>query len=152
MSDSAPSDHDLLGYLDEMLPAERMAAIERALRDSESLRRRAATLSRRRDDGVHSVGEIWRRLRLSCPSRSDLGGFLLGTLDDGPAEYIDFHLRTVGCRYCLANLGDLEDAQRSQSDASPRRRRFFESSAGYLDRGGSELTRLRDPARSGRAL
>ena len=132
MSNPGPTDHDLLGYLDEMLPADRMAAVERQLRDSEPLRRRAAALSRRRDDGVHSVGEIWRRLRLSCPQRSELGDFLLGTQEDGAAEYIDFHLRTVGCRFCLANLADLEETLRSAPEAAPRRRRFFESSAGYL--------------------
>ena len=132
MSDSHFTDAQLLAYLDEMLPVEQMTAVEKAMRDSESLRVRAAGLARRRDHGVHAVGEIWRRLRLSCPSRSQLGSFLLGTLEAGVADYVDFHLRTVGCRYCAANLADLQQALESTPAASSRRRKFFESSAGYL--------------------
>jgi hypothetical protein len=73
MPESTFSDQQLLAYLDEMLPVEEMATVEKALRGSDSLRRKAAGLSRRRDDGLHSVGEIWRRLRLSCITRSQLG-------------------------------------------------------------------------------
>ncbi len=132
MSDANVSDEQLLGYLDEMLSVDEMAKLEKALRDSEPLRHRAASLSRRRDDGQHSVGEIWRRLRLSCPSRSQLGSWLLGTLDATQSAYYDFHIHTVGCRYCSANLNDLEQSAASSPDAPRRRRKFFQSSAGYL--------------------
>lgn len=132
MSEPAFTDQQLLGYLDEMLPVDEMAAVERALRDFDSLRRRAAGLSRRRDDGLHSVGEIWRRERLSCPSRSRLGSYLLGTLDQNATEYIEFHLRTIGCRVCAANLADIEQSMEPSTEAPERRRKFFQSSAGYL--------------------
>jgi len=92
------TDDELLAYLDEMLPADRATAIEAELRTSAPLRQKAALLSRRRDAGGHTVGEIWRRRRLSCLSRSQLGGYLLGTADEGLADYIEFHLRSVGCR------------------------------------------------------
>lgn len=134
MANATFTDTQLLAYLDEMLPVEEMTAVERAMRDSDSLRTRAAGLVRRRDQGAHTVGEIWRRLRLSCPSRSQLGSFLLGTLDENHAEYIDFHLRTIGCRYCAANLADLQQSADAASSASARRRKFFASSAGYLGR------------------
>ncbi len=134
MPELSITDPVLLAYLDEMLPVEQMTAVERELRGSESLRLRAAALARRRDQGAHSVGEIWRRLRLSCPSRDELGSFLLGTLEDGLAEYVEFHVRTVGCRFCTANLGDLEQALKGTPEAAQRRRKFFESSAGYLNR------------------
>ena len=134
MATPAISDEQLLAYLDETLPLDQMAPIESELRRSESLRNRAAGLLRHRDDGMHSVGEIWRRMRLSCPSRSELGGFVLGTLDRALMEYVDFHLRTVGCRYCAANLEDLEHAGTSTNDAPQRRQKFFQSSAGYLRR------------------
>ena len=130
------SDDELLAYLDELLPVQRMTSVEKALRGSESLRRHAASLARRRDQGVHSVGEIWRRLRLSCPTRSQLGSYLLGVLDADFAGYLDFHIQTVGCRICAANLRDLELAAQSKSDAQPRRRRIFQSSAGYLPEQG----------------
>ena len=128
----AHSDLDLLAYLDEMLPAERMTVVEADLRQDEALRLRVAALSRRRDQGIHSVGEIWRRRRLSCPTRKQLGSFLLGTLEPSLAEYVEFHLRSAGCRICAANLDDLERSTRPGAESTDRRRRFFESSAGHL--------------------
>jgi hypothetical protein len=126
------TDAELLAYLDEMLPAERAAAVERELRSSAADRQRVAVLARRRDQGGHTVGEIWRRQRLSCVTRGQLGSYLLGTLDAELAGYIEFHLRTVGCRVCAANLHDLETASRTEGDSRQRRRKFFESSAGLL--------------------
>lgn len=131
------SDVELAGYLDELLPAPRAAAIEARLRESAALRQRVSLLIRRRDQGGHTVGEIWRRRRLSCPSRSDLGAFVLGVLDAGRADYIRFHIHTVGCRPCEANLTDLEQStSKVDRAAEPRRQRFFESSAGQLARRG----------------
>lgn len=124
----------LLGYVDELLPVELMTAIESDLRNSDSLRRHVAQLIRRRDAGEHSVGQIWQRLRLSCPSRTELGSYLLGALPDEELEYIDFHLQTVGCRYCAANLEDLRESSQSAAGTQERRQRFFQSSAGFLSR------------------
>jgi hypothetical protein len=132
MPDSAFTDAELLAYLDEMLPSERASLVEKELRDSSALRQRATILARRRDQGGHSVGEIWRRQRLSCLTRSQLGSYLLGTLEQQVADYIEFHLRTIGCRICAANLHDLQSAQQADGETRHRRRKFFESSAGYL--------------------
>ncbi|MCA9075565.1 MAG: hypothetical protein KDA93_11070 [Planctomycetaceae bacterium] len=126
------SDDELLAYLDEQLPAERATAVEKELRSSSVLRQQAALLVRRRDQGGHTVGEIWRRNRLSCLTRSQLGSYLLGTASDDLTDYIDFHLRTIGCRLCEANLNDLHESSQSPEDTSRRRRKFFESSAGNL--------------------
>ena len=50
-------------------------------------------------------------------------------------DYIDFHLEDVGCRFCLASLGDLKNRQQGSSqEATTRRQRYFETSAGYLNR------------------
>jgi anti-sigma factor RsiW len=128
------SDDDLLAWLDEQLPVERMTALEQALRDSDELRKRVAAVSRRRDSGVHSVGEIWRRNRLSCPDREALGSWIFGVLDDNIEQYIDFHVNTVGCRLCQAMVSEFESVQQEQ-DEEPRverTRRFYESSAGLL--------------------
>ena len=128
------SDDDLLAWLDEHLPVERMTALEQAMRASDELRRRVASVSRRRDNGVHSVGEIWRRNRLSCPDRETLGSWLFGVLDAQIEQYIDFHVNTVGCRLCQAMVSEFETVQKEQ-DSQPREkrtRRFFESSAGLL--------------------
>ena len=125
------TDAELLGYLDEQLPVERMVIIEQELRKSTALRDRAASVLRNRDDG-HSVSEIWRRERLSCPTRHQLGSYLLGVLDPMLTDYIEFHLRSVGCRYCLANVADLEHAGRTHQESQARRQRIFQSSAGYV--------------------
>jgi anti-sigma factor RsiW len=128
------TDEELRAYLAEQLPAERMALIEQSLRDSETLRQRLVTLIRETDQGGVTVGEVWRRSRLSCPTRSQLGAYLLGALEDAQREYLDFHLQTVGCRVCEANLADLQQANTATPEKQRRRRRYFESSAGYLRR------------------
>jgi anti-sigma factor RsiW len=135
MADSF-SNAELEAYLDESLPAERMAAVEDALRHNEPLEQRMIAINGRRDAGVHSVGEIWRRHRLSCPSREQLGSYLLGVLPNEAADYVRFHLEVVACRYCGASVDDLR-AQQSAADAGAvksRRLKYFHSSAGYLRR------------------
>ena len=124
-----PSDADLLAFLDELLPVDEAAAIERTLRDSDTLRRRAAALLRDRDAGAHTLADIWRRHRLSCPDRDTLGASLLGTLEDGEAAMVEIHLNAVGCRWCRAEVDALL-AARADAAAPQRRRRVFESSLG----------------------
>jgi hypothetical protein len=129
------SDGELEAYLDEVLSVERMTAVEAALRDDESLQKRLAAINGRRDAGVHSLGEIWRRHRLSCPTREQLGSFLLGVLSDDAADYVKFHLETVTCRYCAASVDDLRAQQSAAGEQTKQRRaRYFQSSAGYLRR------------------
>jgi anti-sigma factor RsiW len=131
---SSFSNSELEAYLDELLPIEKMAAIEDALRRSDELQKRVTAINGRRDAGVHSLGEIWRRHRLSCPARDQLGSYLLGVLPRETADYVKFHLETVGCRYCAANIADLQ-AQQTAAEAEVaerRRRKYFQSSAGYL--------------------
>jgi hypothetical protein len=126
------TDRELCAWLDEMLPAERMTELEQQLRTDEVLQSRMAQLIHHLDQGGHTVGEIWQRERLSCPGRSELGGYLLGTLPKGASEFVEFHLKTVGCRVCQANLNDLEEHASQVAESPRRRRRFFESSAGLL--------------------
>jgi len=126
---------DLQAYLDEALPSEQMAAIEAELRKKPELLNQLAAINARRDAGIHGVGEIWRRHRLSCPSREELGGYLLGVLNPEQSAYIDFHVKTVGCRLCQANVADLQRQQTETSDtAKTRRARYFQSTAGHLQR------------------
>jgi len=136
-SSSSPSDSELSAYLEEALPVEKLAEIERRLREESELRQRLSAVIGRQDAGLHSVGVIWRRNRLSCPTRDELGQYLLGVLDVAAEEYIRFHLTQIGCRYCLANHDDLrassaESNRESTMPQSARRRRYFETSAGHL--------------------
>jgi hypothetical protein len=128
------SNADLEAYLDESLSAERLASVEQALREEPGLVDQLATIAGQRDAGMHSLGAIWRRQRLSCPSREQLGSFLLGVLDPGHADYLQFHLDEVGCRYCNASIEDLrqQHADASKQDSETRRSKYFQSSAGYL--------------------
>jgi hypothetical protein len=132
------TDPELEAYLDEALPSEDMARIEAALRDSEELGRRLAAIHVRRDGGSHSLGDIWRRHRLTCPTRNELGSYLLGVLPPAQAAYIRFHVEEAGCRLCQANYDDLSRQQAEAAEAAEvgrhRRRKYFESSAGLLRR------------------
>ena len=112
---------DLENYLDESLPVEELARVEQALRSDPELTRRLREIHNRRDAGVHSLGEIWRRHRLSCPSRDQLGSYLLGVLDEELEEYVRFHLRTIGCRVCQANLDDLEQRVAAAGETAENR-------------------------------
>ena len=126
---------DLDAYLDEALPPEEMARVEQALRGNPDLIGQLAAINARRDAGVHSLGAIWRRHRLSCPTREQLGSYLLGALPPDLYDHLKFHLEMVGCRCCQANLADLEKQQAEAPDLTEtRRRKYFQSSAGYLRR------------------
>jgi hypothetical protein len=126
----------LSAYLDDALSDADTAQLEQALRESEPLRRSLRAMMQERDRGEHSIGAIWRRERLSCATREQLGNFLLGVLENDFQEYIEFHLKTVGCAYCQANLADLQAMQKETAPvAQKRRQKYFESSAGYLHLG-----------------
>jgi hypothetical protein len=123
----------LVGYLEDALSDDETAQIEQELRKSESLRNQLKALMSERDRGEHSVGAIWRRHRLSCVPREQLGSYLLGVLDEGLQDYIQFHVKTIGCAYCLANLADLQSQQQdADGQTKTRRKRFYQTSAGLL--------------------
>lgn len=124
---------ELEAYLEESLPPAEMAAIEQLLRDHPPLIERLSAIHGRRDAGVHSIGEIWRSHRLSCPTREQLGSYLLGALRDEHAAYLRFHLETIGCRLCQANLRDLtQQQQEHEAESRVRRGKYFQSTAGRL--------------------
>jgi hypothetical protein len=124
----------LAGYLDDALSDAETARIEQALRGSEPLRQELRQLMQERDRGEHSLGAVWRRRRLCCPSREQLGSFLLDALEAEHHDYIKFHLETIGCSFCLANLADLQSLQQEPAaKARERRKRIFETSSRYLN-------------------
>ncbi len=126
----------LEAFLYESLPNEQMTVVEAALRDDPELVERRSALVGRRDAGVHTVGAIWRRHRLSCPTREQLGSFILEVLPEKHAQYVQFHLEAIGCRYCNASLEDLrqQHAATDLDDSRTRREKYFQTSAGYLSR------------------
>ncbi len=123
----------LRAYLDDALTEAELARVEQALRSSDDLRTQLRGVMQERDRGEHSIGAIWRRSRLSCPTREQLGSFLLEALEPDYQEYVAFHLKTIGCPFCQANVADLQARQRDATpNAQHRRRRYFQSSAGLL--------------------
>jgi hypothetical protein len=122
----------LHAYLDDALDDGDMAHIERTLRDSEELRQELRIVREERDRGEHSLGAIWRRERLSCLSREDLNGFLHGILSPDFHEYVEFHLKTIGCATCQANLDDLKEKQAESGSAGKRRRKILDTSSRLL--------------------
>ena len=123
---------ELEAYLDEALTPVEMAEVEAQVRERDDLMQRLQAILNRRDAGVHSLGEIWRRHRISCVDRETLGSYLLGVLPPDHADYVRFHLQQIGCRLCQANVDDLRQRQLQLVDAGQRQRRYFQSSAGYL--------------------
>ncbi len=123
----------LHAYLDDALSDRETALVEQALRESDVLRQSLRAILHERDRGEHSIGAIWRRQRLSCPGREQLGSYLLQALESDLQDYIDFHLKTVACPFCQANLADLQALQQeAEPQVRQRRQRIFDSSAGYL--------------------
>jgi RNA polymerase sigma factor (sigma-70 family) len=81
-----------------------------------------------REDSL--LSEIWEQYRPSCPKRTTLGGYLLGTLDEPWTGYIRFHVETLGCRFCTANLDDLRRETQGAQDAF--RERVLQSTVGFF--------------------
>jgi len=129
-----PIDVDTLrAYLAETLPPEDMARVEKALRDSAELRQQLEDVRQLRGDpSLHTLGAIWRRARLTCPSRQQLGSHLLDALDPAYSDYVTFHLDVIGCDYCQANLADLRSKSQPAPAATTRLRRYFHSSRHLL--------------------
>ncbi len=108
MDPSAVTREMLRDFLHDALPEAELAAVERAVRASAELRAALDEVREQEDRGEHTVGAIWRRDRVSCPARDQLGGYLLGAGDADLLDYITFHITVVGCPYCQANLDDLK--------------------------------------------
>jgi hypothetical protein len=129
-------DSVLRDYLTDALPPETSARVEKALRDSAELRARLEDVRQNRADcQLHSLGAIWHRSRLTCPTRQQLGSFLLDALDAELASYLTFHLEIIECPFCQANLADLKAQSQTASGAhasKTRQRRILQSSRHLL--------------------
>ena len=59
------------------------------------------------------VTKTWQMGRVSCPARYWLARRLTGNLQEGPAEFVEFHLEEMKCPWCTANRDDLQRAEAS---------------------------------------
>jgi hypothetical protein len=133
------SDEELVAYLDESLSLEKAAELEKLLRnpehvDHQDLLNRVQQLMLSRDSGTHTIGEIWRRHRLSCPTREDLGRYILEAMSEAESLFIKIHIEVIECEVCRSNLDDLLhlSSQSQQAAIKDRRNRYFQSSVGRL--------------------
>lgn len=94
-------------FIDDHLNEQETIRVEKAVRESPELQAQLSNIIASRDMGDHSIGAIWRREHLSCPSREELSSYQVEALDTQKIDYIKFHLETIGCRACQANLSDL---------------------------------------------
>ena len=129
------SDAELAAYIDEELAAGRASELEEQLREDVSLQDRLVAINTRRNSGVHTLGEIWRRHRIGVPTREELGSYLLGVLDPEHTKYIDFRLKILCCPLTIANLNDLKNQQQGEPEVETRKMRYFQSSVGFLEEG-----------------
>ncbi|MDG3003521.1 hypothetical protein [Paludisphaera mucosa] len=138
---SSIDEETLRAYLADQLPPEEMARVERTLRESAVLRARLEDVRNDRDDfQLHSLGAIWRRSRLTCPTRQQLGSYLLDALDPDLGAYFQFHLEIVECPFCQANLADLEAqsiAPSAGNASRSRQQRILKSSQHLLGEEGT---------------
>ncbi|MFK7767034.1 MAG: hypothetical protein AB8B55_07410 [Mariniblastus sp.] len=129
------TDAELEAYLDESLDSGRAAEIEQAISSDRELLRRLSMINGRRDAGVHTLGEIWRRNQIGVPSTETMGNFLLGVLSDEEADYIKFRMEHLRCPFTLAMYNDLQLQQSESAEMSKtRREKFYKTSAGLLKR------------------
>jgi hypothetical protein len=126
-------DATLRDYLVDLLSPGESARVEKALRDSAELRARLEEVRQNRADAqLHTLGAIWRRGRLTCPDRQQLGSLLLDALEPELASYLRFHLEVIECAFCLANLADLKAQAEASGQARTRQHRFLQSSQHLL--------------------
>ncbi len=104
----------LRAFVDELDPAERNLLTGEALSSE-------ATIAR-----------TWRQGRLSCLKRSTIGSYLLGVLEDPWQSYTTFHLETVQCLMCRANLEDLSAESEQVGPGNELGQKMFQSSVGFL--------------------
>ena len=125
---------ELEAYLEESLDPNRAAELEQALREDEALVQKLSYLNCRRDAGIHTLGEIWRRNQLSVPSGKKIREFIMGLTTPEETEYIKFRLEILRCPFTIACWKDLSEQQLldAENDIKSRRKKYFDSSAGML--------------------
>jgi len=81
------------------------------------------------EDPTSLLSDLWRENLLSCLKRSTLGSYALGVLGPEWKDYAAFHLETIRCEACAANL---EDIRAGEGPSKPLKERVFASSVGFV--------------------
>ena len=123
----------LEAYLDEACPRRKWRGSSTPCATNPEYIDELASINARRNAGMHTLGEIWRRHRLSCPSRRAVGQLSARRPARRRGRPRAFHVETIGCRLCRASLTGLGNREKeAPQEVETRRRKYFQSSAGYL--------------------
>jgi hypothetical protein len=127
------NDAELEAYLDESLDSSRAAEIEQGLREDRELLQRLSRINSRRDAGIHTLGEIWRRHQIGVPTIEKMKSYTLGVLSAEESDYIEFRIKELRCPFTTAMQRDLQAQQVENAELSKtRREKFYKTSAGLL--------------------
>lgn len=129
------TDAELDSYLDESLESSRAADLENELRQYPNLLERLSKINARRNAGVHTVGEIWRRNQVSVPAPEKMQAYLDGELSQDESDYIDFRIKELKCVFTLAIYHDLLAQQNDPGQHSrDRREKIFDRGSKLMKR------------------
>jgi RNA polymerase sigma factor (sigma-70 family) len=115
-----------------------IAVVKRRLleRLARSVQRTASSLSTGPAENLIAsdiLTSVWETMRPSCPKRTTLGKYTLGILPSDWEDFVRFHVQTLGCTFCNANLVDLNVTKESTA-SSLQEFRFLHSTIGFLKR------------------
>lgn len=127
------TDQQLRQFIHEEFDEVEMAMLEKQIRNSVELQTRLDQIRQSEERGEHSLGAIWRRAQITCPTREQLGSYLLKAMSADQRKYIAFHLEVIVCPYCRANFEDLEKLQAETVEKTHKRRKsIMDSTMGVL--------------------
>jgi anti-sigma factor RsiW len=61
------------------------------------------------------IARLWVEERVSCPHPHLLEAYLAGSLEEGPREYVAFHLQDIACPACRVDVEEI----RARGAAAP---------------------------------
>jgi hypothetical protein len=70
------------------------------------------------DRMTFTLGQVWREMRVSCPHPDLLLAWKEGSLDEGPSDYLEFHVNEAECPFCQAVIEDLERRGKDAAEES----------------------------------
>lgn len=79
-----------------------------------------------------TISSIWIQERVSCPPRDILKKFVDGSLSTDAADYIQFHIREIGCPFCQASEEDLRLGKKPERGEEDMRQRLFDKTSKFL--------------------
>lgn len=126
------TDAELEAYLDEALDAVRSAELEQQVSEDKELLARLSRINGRRDAGIHTLGEIWRRNQIGVPTVEHMNNHLDGNLTAEESDYVKFRMDVLKCPFTIAMYKDLSAEKDGSTATETRRRKYFDSSAGLL--------------------